>query len=121
MMALFIWFAQEETVSVQEAMKDLSIDFRYLITLGSMFLVSLGVFIWAAFFRKPGRHRRHHSHRHPPASPLEPKPESRKRGWFFFFRKRHHRRRRQERPRNPTLAEAGGLPPIRTPAPPTSM
>jgi FtsZ-interacting cell division protein ZipA len=31
---------------------------------------------------------------------------------------RHHRRRREHRPRNPTLAETGGLPPIRTDAPP---
>lgn len=33
------------------------------------------------------------------------------------YRKRRHRRR-EHRPRNPTLAETGGLPPIRTEAPP---
>jgi hypothetical protein len=33
-------------------------------------------------------------------------------------RKRRHRRRREHRPRNPTLAETGGLPPVRTGRPP---
>jgi hypothetical protein len=33
-------------------------------------------------------------------------------------RRRRRRRRREHRPRNPTLAETGGLPPIRTEAPP---
>lgn len=33
-------------------------------------------------------------------------------------RRRRRRRRRDHRPRNPTLAETGGLPPIRTEAPP---
>ena len=31
---------------------------------------------------------------------------------------RHRRRRREHRPRNPTLAETGGLPPIRADKPP---
>jgi hypothetical protein len=29
-------------------------------------------------------------------------------------RRKHRRRRRAHRPRNPTLAETGGLPPIKT-------
>ncbi len=33
-------------------------------------------------------------------------------------RERKRRRRREHRPRNPTLAETGGLPPIRTERPP---
>ena len=33
--------------------------------------------------------------------------------WAVFFRKRHHRRH-EHRPRNPTRAETGGLPPVRT-------
>ena len=33
--------------------------------------------------------------------------------WAVFFRKRHHRRH-EHRPRNPTRAETGGLPPART-------
>ena len=43
-------------------------------------------------------------------------------GVFRVFAKRHKRRRRRHRPRNPTLAETGGLPPPRndrSPAPPT--
>ena len=33
--------------------------------------------------------------------------------WAVFFRKRRHRRH-EHRPRNPTRAETGGLPPART-------
>jgi hypothetical protein len=33
-------------------------------------------------------------------------------------RRKWRRRRRDHRPRNPTLAETGGLPPIRQPRPP---
>jgi hypothetical protein len=38
--------------------------------------------------------------------------------WFFCFRKRRHRRRKkldEHRPIKPTLAQTGGLPPIRRP------
>jgi membrane protein implicated in regulation of membrane protease activity len=37
--------------------------------------------------------------------------------WAAFFRKRR-KRRRKHRPRNPTLAETGGLPPNRPERPP---
>jgi hypothetical protein len=38
----------------------------------------------------------------------------------LFRKRRRHRRHHRERPRNPTLAETGGLPPVRTnpPEPP---
>lgn len=43
-------------------------------------------------------------------------------GWAILFRqkhRRHHRRhRRQRRPLNPTLAQTGGLPPVRKPETP---
>lgn len=38
-------------------------------------------------------------------------------GFFKFFTKRKRRKRRRHRPRNPTLAETGGLPPRRDDAP----
>jgi hypothetical protein len=121
MMSWFIWLAQEEeTLSIQELLNDVRIDFRHLALIGSILLVSLGVFVWAAFFRKPKRHRHRHPHRHPAPAPMTPPRERHRSGWRFF-RKHHHRRRRKERPRNPTLAEVGGLPPVRTPvSPPTS-
>jgi hypothetical protein len=83
--------------------------------------LSLLVFVWAAFFRKPGGRHRHHRYRYPQSTsetdaqskpPEKPAPTPR--------RKRF--RRHEHRPRNPTLAEAGGLPPARAdePAPPPS-
>jgi hypothetical protein len=72
---------------------------QVLIYFGALFLVALGVFAWA-IFRTP--HRRRHSHHHRPklASKHQPLPEY--------------------RPRHPTLAETGGLPPIRNePQPPS--
>jgi hypothetical protein len=118
MIAVLFWLAQEETVTLQEVFQDMTIDYHHLATFGSVFLVSVGVFIWAAFFRKPRRHRHHHPH-HPPANPApETRSESRKAGWFFFRKRHRHRHRHRELPRNPTLAEAGGLPPVRTQSPP---
>ena len=81
-----------------------------LILFAALLLVSLLVIIWAVAFRK--RQRTHRSrHHHPrelaPKVPLEPATNS------FFARRRQRRRRREHRPRNPTLAETGGLPPLR--------
>jgi peptidoglycan/LPS O-acetylase OafA/YrhL len=67
----------------------------FFIMVGAFALVAIGALIWVLFFRKPGRRRRKHRHRHERLSP------------------------------NPTLAQNGGLPPVRqeeTPArrsPPT--
>jgi cell division septation protein DedD len=64
-----------------------------LIYFGALFLVALGVFVWAIIFRR--QHHRHHSHHHS-------KPASK------------HRQPSGDRPRHRTLAEGEGLPPIRT-------
>jgi len=83
---------------------------------GAIVLVVLLIVLWAIFLRKPRRrqsgekHRRHHS----PARPNSDEGSGgRRRKW--------RRRRREHRPRNPTLAETGGLPPIRTEPPPTDL
>jgi hypothetical protein len=79
--------------------------------------ITLLLLIWAAFIRrKRRRHHSHHHHHHHESKPAgaaadtpneeEPaQPERRRRR-----RRSHHR----HRPRNPTLAETGGLPPIRS-------
>lgn len=91
-----------------------------LIIFGAIGLVTLLVLVWAAFVRsrRRRRHSHHHHHHHaqkptevPGASQNEDVPApSEKR------RRRHSRHR--HRPRNPTLAETGGLPPIRQENPP---
>jgi hypothetical protein len=70
-----------------------------LIYFGALFLVALGFFAWAIIFRR--QRRRRHSH-------YSPKPASK------------HRQPSEDRPRNRTLAEAGGLPPVRTEKQPPS-
>ena len=87
------------------------------ILIGVLSLTSAGIFVWAAFFRKrrpypanQRRGRRRHLRESVPSGKTE------KRGLSRWFPGKHHRRRRHHRPRprNPTLAESGGLPPVRT-------
>ena len=95
-----------------------------LILLGAVSLVTLLLVIWAAYFRKTpkrGSHyRHHHHHHHSPSEVASPAPsadeELEANGEKRYRRKR--RRRREHRPRNPTLAETGGLPPVRSERPP---
>jgi FtsZ-interacting cell division protein ZipA len=98
-----------------------SVTLEWLIIFGAVGLVALLALGWAIFLRKPHRHRhsRHHRHLHssePTETQVAPNetdapaaPEKRRR------RKRSHHR---HRPLNPTLAETGGLPPIRPEDPP---
>jgi len=69
---------------------------EFLILAGALLLAALVAFILIALFRKNGTHR-HHRH-----------GKSHKK----------RRRRREQRRLNPTLAQTGGLPPIRTEAQP---
>jgi hypothetical protein len=55
----------------------------FFIMAGAFALVGIGTLIWIFFFRKPGKRRRKHRHRHERYSS------------------------------NPTLAQSGGLPPVR--------
>lgn len=90
----------------------------FFIVLGAMLLVALAVLVWALVFRKRGRSPRRRHHPHPPESDRE---EIRKDADDLKepVRRRRRRRRHEHRPLNPTLAETGGLPPIReTEAPP---
>jgi hypothetical protein len=115
MMSNLVWFADGSGVTLEDLFPANAWDPGILIIVGSLLAVSLAVFIWAAFFRKSGSrpHAHHHfqSRGHAQAPPPDVTPEAPKTGWFFS--RKRHRRRRRERPRNPTLAEVGGLPPIR--------
>jgi hypothetical protein len=79
-------------------------------------LLGFGVYFW-------NKNRRHHHHHHhgstkrystPPAKP-PPEDEDEEDTEPEEGKSRHRRRRRKHnhRPRNPTLAETGGLPPLR--------
>jgi hypothetical protein len=76
------------------------------------------VFAWAALIRKRSHSGRHLTHSPPRSRAPEPAPHTPAKdghGGGFSWRMRHKRRhrRRGEPPRNPTLAETGGLPPLR--------
>jgi len=91
--------------------------FRQLaIIFGAIFLVALAILIWAVFIRKPrpssvsGRGLERGT-----LLTNEEMKGHRNRRTFFGKRRKHRRRRAPSR--NPTLAETGGLPPIREDAP----
>jgi hypothetical protein len=112
MNATLVFFAQAEaeTSGIFAAWSAMDADMRNQLLLVLLLgAVCLGVLIWAAFFRKAKR-RRHHRHR-PHTWQLDPnEPHSGRR------QRRPERRRRSAHPklpRNPTLAETGGLPPRR--------
>ena len=88
----------------------------FFIVFGALLFVTVAVFVWAAFFRKVPRRRHSHHHRHhwrteesSGNGSSEPQPE---RSRIAFWRR--HRRFKKKRLPNPTLAETGGLPPVRS-------
>ncbi len=100
-----------------------------LALLGAVALVTALLVIWAVYFRKsPRRHSHsryrdsHHRHSHEPSnSSLGSQEEADSEASNDKRYRRKRRRRREHRPRNPTLAETGGLPPIRAERPPDSL
>jgi len=72
---------------------------QVLIYFGALFLVALGVFAWAVF-------RTHHRQRHSHHNRLKPASK--------------HQRQSEHLQRHPTLAETGGLPPLRNEQQPPS-
>ena len=86
-----------------------------LIIFSAIGLVILLVLLWAVFLRKSRRrHSRHHSHEHS-SSPNEAPEAPNDEGDLSPPQKgrKARRTRRRHRSRNPTLAETGGLPPVR--------
>lgn len=84
---------------------------EYAIYVGAIIIVSAIVTLWIASSRLPLKQAEHeHQHRRSPLRRLTR---------MFGGGKKHdssgrkRRRRREHRPRNPTLAETGGLPPVR--------
>jgi hypothetical protein len=91
------------TVNAENALQSLipsgSTVSQVLIYFGALFLVALAVFAWAVF-------RTHHRQRHPHHNRLKPASK--------------HQRQSEHLQRHPTLAETGGLPPVRTEKQPPS-
>ena len=91
-----------------------------LIILGAVLGVTLLALVWAIFLRRQTR-RRHSHHRarhHSPESVQSPASPTDDAATLSPLKRRKRRRRSRDRPLNPTLAETGGLPPVRTQGPP---
>jgi hypothetical protein len=86
-----------------------------IIILGALAFVTLLVVIWVVVFRKrkPDSNSHRHSYDYPRADEGDADAKSHK-------RRKWRRQRRPHRPLNPTLAQTGGLPPIRPNEPPQS-
>jgi hypothetical protein len=97
----------------------------YLIVFGVAILVTLLIVLWAVFLRKPSRkhHARHPTQHHSPpiAASTHAVSSGPASAALALPKRRRGRRHRDRRPRNPTLAQTGGLPPIRTGGPPESL
>ena len=92
-----------------------------LMIFGAIGLVTLLALLWAIFLRKSRRRRHSHRHSHQHSSrPTESAEASNDEGALSppQDRRKLGRTRRRRRSRNPTLAETGGLPPVRSEEPP---
>lgn len=89
-----------------------------LILIGAVAVVTLAVVVWAVYIRKPPRqHSRHYHYPENEANSSSLESDSESDGGNGKHYRRKRRRRREHRPRNPTLAETGGLPPLRSEQP----
>jgi type VI protein secretion system component VasK len=122
MSAIAFFLADAETDDVLAAWRIMDPStLGALLVFGAIGLVTLLALAWAAFLRKRGRRRRSHHHAHQHASaPAEAPEVLNDEGPAAAPPKRHkwRRSRRRHRARNPTLAETGGLPPVRPEGPP---
>lgn len=78
-----------------------------MVLIGIAVLLALALLIWAVFIRKPKRESSERVYN------SRPYVEEREDG-TIRKRKKRRRQRREHRTRNPTLAEVGGLPPMKS-------
>lgn len=95
--------------SLKENLSDLALPAAVLLLVAAL----------ACYFIIRLRHRRRHGHHHHGHRPRSGPPADAKTDRAEFSSRSGRRRRRHHRPRNPTLAETGGLPPVRTDPPST--
>jgi hypothetical protein len=91
-----------------------------LLIFGAIGLVTLLAVVWAIFLRKRRRRRHSHHHNHQHSSTPTEAPEAINNDGPAFAppeRRKWRRSRHRHHSRNPTLAETGGLPPVRPEGP----
>jgi hypothetical protein len=83
--------------------------FDFFIVLGAIALVAFVTFLWAVFIRKPAKPRRKHRHHHASYRERFRKNAAEIRQLVQPRQRKHS----EHHPLNPTLAQTGGLPPVR--------
>ena len=93
-----------------------------VIVLGAVLLVIAIALAWVYFSRRKRRHLARREERHRRRHSFAKNAGKSFTELKEYVQEHQRGRRRRHRPRNPTLAETGGLPPMRpdAPAPPTS-
>ena len=92
----------------------------FLIVLGAVVLVSLIIIFTVVLFRKDGkRQRKHHHHHHHHRTSYREQLHKTTGGIKELIRQHRRRSHREHRSLNPTLAQTGGLPPVRPPENPS--
>lgn len=91
-----------------------------LILLGALLLVSTAVLLWAYWSRRSRRRAARREERNRRRQDLVQNTAKGAAEIQKDVKERSGGRRRQRRPRNPTLAETGGLPPVRSDPSPSS-
>ena len=81
-------------------------------------LLTALLLLWAYFFRQKRRRAKRREDRRLPRRSLALDAARGVSEITQFVKQRQEGRRRHHRPRNPTLAETGGLPPVRPDGPP---
>jgi len=81
-----------------------------MLVMAVIFCLLLVLLFWAKYLRKRSRH---HSSGRVDSHVIEGEGAGSEGGSHHHRHRRHRRHRRNHRPRNPTLAETGGLPPPR--------
>lgn len=118
---LLLFFAQVGLPEVEPWQSSKGNSRELAILFGAIALLTSVLVIWAVYLRKKrrSRHRHHrHHHDHSQSGPATENPASTDPAAADKPRRRR-RRRRDHRPMNPTLAQTGGLPPVRQEQPPT--
>ncbi len=118
MIPLVPMLADLNPAEVQQMQKPWSLTgLPYMFTiLGTVIGVGLLGSLVIVMFRGKGKRRHHHHHHRSADSPPVPTAAVGKDAAMAEGRRRKWRRRRRpHRPLNPTLAETGGLPPVRDP------
>jgi hypothetical protein len=82
-----------------------------VLIVGACLVLAVVLVIWAGHYVRSSKHHRHRHHSDP--APLARSEHETRRRHHRRHRRRRHGQSSESRGRNPTLAEAGGLPPLR--------